>query len=81
MRAAERAAERAVFCGRLLIYADNIISLEFIRHSAVAQTCDHGRHTVALLHEVLRADGVIEALAKGDFTEQETMTGRVDSHG
>ena len=53
----------------LLINADDVVGLEFVRDCAVANACDHCRHRVAKLHEVLGADRVIETLAKGNFTE------------
>jgi len=63
-----------------LVDAYDIVSLEFVRHSTVANTRDHGGHGVAQLHEVFRADRVKETLAKGNFAEFETVTGRVSVH-
>ena len=63
-----------------MIHADNIVSFEFVRYCAIARAGNHGGQRIALLHEVLGANRVEEALANGDVAELDTEAGRVSSH-
>ena len=63
-----------------LLDAHDVVSLKFVRHSAVPNARDHCSHRVAELHEVLRADRVIETLAKDNVAEVDAVKGRVSGH-
>jgi hypothetical protein len=58
---------------RLKIDANDVVSLEFVGHGAIAKARDHGSHRVTLLHEVLGADRIIETLANGNVTELDAV--------
>jgi hypothetical protein len=64
----------------LMVNAHDIVSFEFVGHSAVAGTSDHGGHAGALLHEVFLTDGVVKTLTYGNIAKFDTITGRVISH-
>jgi hypothetical protein len=63
-----------------LVDANNVVCLEFIRHSPVTNACDHGGQVIALLDEVFRADRVKESLANGDIAEFDTPESGLRCH-
>ena len=64
----------------LMVNTHDVVSFEFVGHSAVARAGDHGGHTDALLHEVFFTDGVIKTLTYGNIAEFDPITGRVIGH-
>jgi hypothetical protein len=66
--------------GLIQVDANNIVSFKFVRDGAVTDAGNHGGHAFALLHEIFRADGVIETLTESDFTELGTTTGYGSGH-
>jgi len=64
----------------LLVDANDVVGFKFIRNRAVSNASDHGGHSVAKLHEVFRADWIIETLAKGNVAELDTVKARVRGH-
>lgn len=66
--------------GTLLVNADHVVGLKFVRHSAVANAGDHRSHALTLFYKVFRADWVIETLANGEIAEFDAVAGRSRSH-
>lgn len=63
-----------------LVDAYNVVSFEFVRHGSVSNASDHGGHRVVQFHEVLRTNGVKEALAEDNIDELDAVKGRVRGH-
>jgi hypothetical protein len=63
-----------------MIDAYDIVGFEFVRHGAVPDARNHGGHGGAQLNEIFLADRVEEPLTKRNFTEVDTVTGRIRTH-
>ena len=57
------------------VNADNVVGFEFVRDRAITHAGNHGCQTFALLHEILGADWVIEALTESNIAEVDTAKG------
>jgi len=78
--AAFRQPEQGAVRPTLPVDADDVVDFKFVRYGAVANAGDHGGHSLAQFHKVLRADRIIETLAKGDIAEFDAVTDRVGGH-